>query len=44
VAERRYAGIVASGKAIAWSDMRVYLEERMSGELAKRPVARKLVR
>jgi hypothetical protein len=44
VAERCYAGIVAFGKSIAWNDMRVYLEERMSGELTKRPVARKLVR
>ncbi|WIH07047.1 hypothetical protein KHF85_05265 [Xanthomonas translucens pv. graminis] len=26
VAERRYACIIASGKAIAWSDMRIYLQ------------------
>ncbi|MBB2805254.1 hypothetical protein [Xanthomonas arboricola] len=42
-AEQRYAGIVASGKTIAW-DMRGYLEKRMAGEPAKRPTARKLAR
>ncbi|MBN6149344.1 CopG family transcriptional regulator [Xanthomonas sp. AmX2] len=44
VAEQRYADIVASGKAIAWSDMRDYLEKRMAGQPAKRPSARKLAR
>lgn len=44
VAEQRYADIVASGKTIAWSDMRDYLEKRMAGEPAKRPAARKLAR
>ncbi|MGQ5242383.1 hypothetical protein, partial [Xanthomonas arboricola] len=43
-AEQRYAGIVASGKTIAWDDMRGYLEKRMAGEPAKRPTARKLAR
>ncbi|WP_255423878.1 hypothetical protein [Xanthomonas sp. SI] len=33
VAERRCAGIGASGKTIAWCDMRVYLEKGMSAEL-----------
>ncbi|WIX24512.1 hypothetical protein [Xanthomonas arboricola] len=43
-AEQRYAGIVASGKTIAWDDMRGYLEKRMAGEPAKRPTARKPAR
>lgn len=45
VAERRYAAIVASGKTIAWNDMRRYLEDWLAG---KKPVtrlrARKLAR
>lgn len=44
VADERYAGIVASGKTIPWSAMRKYLEQRLSGKSAKRPVARKLGR
>lgn len=44
VAEQRYAGIVASGKTIAWDDMRGYLEKRMAGKPAKRPAARKLAK
>jgi predicted transcriptional regulator len=44
VAEARYAGIVASGKTIPWQEMRGYLEARMAGKAAKRPVARKLSR
>lgn len=44
VAEQRDAGIVASGKTIAWDDMRGHLEKRMAGEPAKRPTARKLAR
>ena len=44
VAEARYAGIVASGKTIPWQEMRGYLEARMAGRAAKRPVARKLSR
>lgn len=44
VAEDRYAGIVASGKTIPWDAMRGYLEDRLAGKKAKRPVARKLAR
>ena len=44
VAERRYAELVATGKTIPWSEMRRYLEERVAGKRAKRPVARKLAR
>lgn len=44
VAEDRYARIVASGKTISWQEMRGYLEDRLVGKKAKRPVARKLAR
>jgi len=44
VAEKRYAQIIASGKTIAWSEMRRYLEHRLAGQTAKRPLARKLAR
>ncbi len=38
-ADARFANIVASGKTIPWSDMRQYLEERVAGKAAPRPVA-----
>jgi len=41
-AEQRHARIAASGKAIPWNEMRGYLERRMAGDAARRPVARKL--
>lgn len=41
-AEQRYAGIAASGKTIPWADMRRYLEQRIAGNAARRPLARKL--
>jgi len=44
VAEMRYAHIVASGKTIPWHEMRSYLEDRLAGKAARRPVARKLAR
>jgi predicted transcriptional regulator len=44
VAEQRYAAIVASGKTIAWSEMRGYLENRAAGRKPRRPAARKLAR
>ena len=43
-AEQRYAAIVASGKTVAWNDMRQYLERRVAGKKAVRPKARKLAR
>lgn len=43
-AEKRYAGIVASGKTIPWNKMRSYLENRVAGRPAARPIARKLAR
>ena len=43
-ADRRYAQIVATGKTIAWADMRRYLEGRIAGKTGKPPVPRKLAR
>lgn len=40
-ADRRFANIVASGKTVAWGEMRRYLEERVAGREAARPVATK---
>lgn len=44
LAEQRYASIVESGRTIPWADMRGYLEQRMAGHAARRPVARKLTK
>jgi predicted transcriptional regulator len=44
LAEQRYANIVASGKSVPWAEMRKYLEVRVAGKPARRPVARKLAR
>ena len=43
-AEKRYSRIAASGKTIPWGEMRTYLENRIAGKKARRPVAKKLVR
>jgi predicted transcriptional regulator len=44
LAEKRYAAIAATGRAIPWSEMRAYLEGRVAGKRPRRPVARKLAR
>ena len=44
VAAKRYAGIVATGKTIPWSEMRTYLENRLAGKKSRRPGSRKLAR
>ena len=41
LAEVRYADIVASGRTIPWKEVRAYLEKRLAGRPARRPVARK---
>ncbi len=41
LAENRYAQILATGQAIPWEEMRRYLLERLSGQEATRPQARK---
>ena len=43
-AERRYAGIVATGKTVPWSEMRRYLERRVTGNKIARPKPRPLTR
>jgi predicted transcriptional regulator len=43
-ADRRYAEIVATGKAIPWEAMRPYLEARAAGRKPPRPKARRLAR
>lgn len=44
LADARYAKIVATGKTIPWNEMRGYLEDRLAGKPAPRPVTRKLSR
>jgi len=43
-AEDRYARIIASGKSIAWDDMRNYLKSKTLNENISLPKSRKLVR
>ncbi len=43
-AERRYAGIVASGKTVSWTEMRRYLERRLTGRKVAPPKPRVLAR
>jgi predicted transcriptional regulator len=41
-AEARYENLVSTGEAIAWPEMRRYLENRRAGKRGRRPRARKL--
>ncbi len=43
-ADARYAELVRSGKTISWKEMRSYLEARIAGKTARRPIAKKLAR
>ena len=43
-AEQRYAGILASGETVPWSEMRRYLERRLTGKKIGRPKPRTLAR
>ena len=43
-ADRRYDGIVATGRTPPWETMRTYLEARAGGKYAAPPRARKLAR
>lgn len=43
-AEQRYAGIVASGNSVPWSEMRQYLERRLAGVSTSRPKPRRVGR
>jgi predicted transcriptional regulator len=42
MAQQRYDRIAATGEAIAWADMRQYLEARAAGTPTTKPKARKL--
>jgi len=42
VADQRHAGMIATGGAVAWSDMRRYMEDRLAGKAPAHPAARKL--
>jgi dsRNA-specific ribonuclease len=42
--QKRYAAVVATGRAIPWSEMRACLEDRLAGKRARRPLARKPAR
>lgn len=42
-AEKRFEAIMTSGKAIAWPEMRRYLENRAAGKRAVRPAVRRLM-
>ncbi len=43
-AEQRFADLTASGKTLAWPEVRRYLEARAAGEATVRPKPRKLAR
>jgi predicted transcriptional regulator len=43
-AERRYAGILASGKTVPWKEMRRHLKRRIAGKKTARPKPRALAR
>lgn len=43
-AEERYANVIATGKTIPWPEMREYLKEKVAGQDATLPSARKLAR
>lgn len=40
-ADVRFANLLETGKTIPWADMRRYIEERVAGISAQRPVAKK---
>lgn len=41
-ADRRYAVIAETGQTVPWSEMRLFLERRVSGETIEPPAARPL--
>lgn len=44
LAEKRYAGIIATGETIPWNKMRAHLKKRLAGKKPRRPSSRKLAR
>ncbi len=43
-ADARWAKVLATGKTVPWDDAKAYLEARVRGERARKPVARKVKR
>lgn len=43
-ADDRFAAIAATGKSVPWQAMREYLQHRVTGKQARRPLPRKLGR
>ena len=43
-AEQRYTEILTSGKTVPWSEMRRYLQRRLTGDKTARPKSRTLAR
>lgn len=41
-AERRFADMMTTGKAIPWEEMRDYLLQRAAGQKPPRPIAKKM--
>ena len=41
LADSRLAYVVRTGESIPWAEMRAYLEARIAGKPARRPIARK---
>lgn len=39
-ADQRLATLMASGKSVAWQEMRAYLEARLAGETPEKPAAK----
>lgn len=44
IADDRWAALLSSGKSVAWSGAKAWLDARARGERPRRPAARKLVR
>lgn len=44
LADQRYAQFLESGESIPWEEARTWLKERLAGERANRPLARKQAR
>ncbi|XHS76444.1 CopG family transcriptional regulator [Burkholderiaceae bacterium UC74_6] len=44
IADERWSRLQESGKTVAWSDARQWIEAKSRGEKTRKPVARKLAR
>lgn len=43
-AQQRFSALAETGKTLPWKEMKVYLQQRASGEKTSRPKPRKLAR